>query len=154
MFLISGRTIHVNSAADSTPIYLREGSLLPMQPGARTSPANDLSDIELHIILGAGSQQEATLDYVADDGISYGYRRGARSVYRLCARRVGNTLELEVYPMQSGWKGLTLRVVGYDGADRVLLSVAGKPSNLAMAAHPWRLSGGELSAAITEPVSI
>ena len=153
-FLISGRTIHVTSTADSTPIYLREGSLLPMQTGVRTSPANDLSDIELHVILGSGSQQEVTLDYVADDGISYAYQRGARSVYRLRARRIGNTLELDVQAMQSGWKRLTLRVVGYDGADRAVLSVAGRRSDLALAAHPWRLSGGELFAAISEPVTI
>ena len=153
-FLISGRTIHVTSAADSTPIYLREGSLLPMQTGVRTSPANDLSDIELHVILGSGSQLEVTLDYVADDGISYAYQRGARSVYRLCARRVGNTLELDVHAMHSGWKRLTLRVVGYDGVDRAVLSVAGRRSDLALVAHPWRLSGGELFAAISEPVTI
>jgi alpha-glucosidase len=153
-FLAPGRTIHVTSSADSTPIYLREGSLLPMQPGVRTSAASDLADIELHVILGSGSQDEATLDYVADDGLSYGYQRGARSVYRFQARRSGNTLELNVRAVQTGWKPLRLRVVGYDGADRVALEVDGETSTLALVPNRWRLSGGELFASIGEPVSV
>jgi alpha-glucosidase len=86
-FLTAGRTIHVTSSVDATPIYLREGSLLPLQVGERTSAANDLADIELHVVLGRGSDAVATLDYVADDGLSYGYQRGERSVVRFSARR-------------------------------------------------------------------
>ena len=153
-FLAAGRTIHVTSSADSTPIYLREGTLIPMQPGVRTSAAYDLADIELHVILGSGSPSEATLDYVADDGLSFGYLRGARSVYRLHARRAGNSLELNVSVVQSGWKPLRLRVVGYDGADHVALKVGREISSLTLVHHTWRLSGGEFCAAISEPVSI
>jgi alpha-glucosidase len=148
------RTFHVISSTDSTPIYLREGSLLPMQPGVRTSAANDLADIELHVILGSGSQDVATLDYVADDGLSYAYLHGARSTYRLRARRVDNTLELAVHALQSGWKPIRLRVVGYDGADRVSLTMGGKLSSLVLVPHPWRFSGGELPAAISELVGL
>ncbi len=153
-FLSGGRTFHVISSTDSTPIYLREGSLLPMQPGVRTSAANDLADIELHVILGSGSQDVATLDYVADDGLSYAYLHGARSTYRLRARRVDNTLELAVHALQSGWKPIRLRVVGYDGADRVSLTMGGKLSSLVLVPHPWRFSGGELPAAISELVGL
>jgi alpha-glucosidase len=153
-FLAAGRTIHVTSSADRTPIYLREGSLVPMQPGVRTRNDNDLSDIELHVILGAGSLDEATLDYVADDGLSYGYQRGARSVCRLRVRRVGNALELDVRDLQTGWKPLRLRVVGYDGADAVSLTVDGKLSHLSMASNFWRMSGGELSTSFSDWVCI
>jgi alpha-glucosidase len=153
-FLVAGRTIHVTSSANSTPVYLREGSLLPMQPGVRTSNHSDLSDIELHVILGAGSQDEATLDYVADDGLSYAYQRGARSDYRLSARRVGNTLELDINLLQSGWKPLRLRLAGYDGADRVVLNVDGRFSTLPLVSNSWRMSGGELDFAISDLVCI
>jgi alpha-glucosidase len=153
-FLAAGRTIHVTSSADSTPIYLREGTLIPMQSGVRSSAANDLADIELHVILGSGSQNEAMLDYVADDGLSYGYQRGARSVWRLRVRRFGNRLDLNVNTVQTGWKALQLRVVGYDGADRVSVNVDGKLSTFALASGTWRMSDGELSVSISEAVCI
>ncbi len=153
-FLTAGRITQVISGAESTPIYLREGSLLPMQPGVRTSAVNDLSDIELHVILGAGTQEEATLDYVADDGLSYGYRQGVRSVYRLHVRRDGNTLELTVNAVQNGWKSLRLRVVGYDRADRVVVHADGAASDLPLESGSWRMSGGELLAAFSETVCI
>jgi alpha-glucosidase len=153
-FLAAGRTIHVTSSADSTPIYLREATLIPMQSGVRTSAANDLADIELHVILGSGSQNEAMLDYVADDGLSYGYQRGARSVWRLRVRRFGNRLELNVNTVQTGWKALQLRVVGYDGADLVSVNVDGKLSTFALASGTWRMSDGELSVSISEAVCI
>ena len=88
-FIRAGRSIQVSSNVESTPMYLLEGSLVPMQTGERTSAANDLSDIELHVILGQGSTDVAVLDYVADDGLSYGYQRGERSHYRIEARRSG-----------------------------------------------------------------
>ncbi len=113
-----------------------------------------MADIELHVILGSGSQDEATLDYVADDGLSYGYQRGARSAYRLRVRRSGNTLLVNVHSLKSGWKAMRLRVVGYDGADRVAFEVNGETSTLTLRPNPWRLSGGELFAAISEPVHI
>jgi hypothetical protein len=125
-----------------------------MQPGVRSSAANDLADIELHVILGCASPNEATLDYVADDGLSYGYQRGARSIWRLRVRRVGNTLELNVNTVQTGWRPLQLRIAGYDGADVVSVNVDGKLSNLPLASGSWRMTGGELPVSVSEAVCI
>jgi alpha-glucosidase len=153
-FLAGGRNIHVTSNAESTPIYLREGSLIPMQVGVRTTAVNDLADIELHVILGAGSTDTATLDYVADDGLSYGYQRGVRSVYRLTASRSGDVLTLDVSALQIGWKPLRLQVVGYDGARALELRVGDKASTLALSQFEWNFSGGALPAASSTPVTL
>jgi alpha-glucosidase len=153
-FLAGGRNIHVTSNAESTPIYLREGSLVPMQVGVRTTAANDLADIELHVILGAESQETVTLDYVFDDGLSFAYQRGARSVYRMSASRVGDALKLEVSALQMGWKPLRLRVVGYDGASSVQLKAGDKTSTLALTPFVWHFSGGALAAATSEPIEL
>ncbi|MES2952164.1 MAG: TIM-barrel domain-containing protein [Pseudomonadota bacterium] len=153
-FITGGRNIHATSNAESTPIYLREGSLIPMQVGVRTSANNDLADIELHVILGADAEDEATLDYVADDGLSYGYQRGARSVYRLTAKRVGDVLTLHVDAVQTGWKPLRLRVVGYGGASSVQLRVGDKTTTAALTPFTWNFSGGILAAAISEPIDL
>lgn len=153
-FLAAARIIHVNSSADRTPIYLREGSLLPMQTGVRTRNDSDLSDIELHVILGFGCLDEVTLDYVADDGLTFAYQRGERSVHRLRVRRVGNTLELSANALQTGWRPLTLRVAGYDGADRLLVNVGGALSAFPLVSNTWRMSGGDLPVALSEEIRI
>lgn len=153
-FLAGGRTIHVSSTPDSTPIYLREGSLLPMQVGVRTSAANDLADIELHVILGAGCDDAATLDYVADDGLSYGYQRGERSVYRLHARRDGSVLLLDVDALQGGWKPLRMRVVGYDGATTLQLRTGGQTASMPLSPMAWQFSGGILAASTSMAITV
>jgi alpha-glucosidase (family GH31 glycosyl hydrolase) len=153
-FLAGGRNIHVTSNTESTPIYLKEGSLVPMQVGVRTTAANDLADIELHVILGAGSTDTATLDYVADDGLSYGYQRGVRSAYRLTATRAGDVLALDVSVLQTGWKPLRLRVVGYDGASSLQLRIGDKASTLALTPFEWNFSGGLLPAATSAAIDL
>jgi alpha-glucosidase len=145
-FVRAGRSIQVTSSVQATPIYLREGCIVPMQTGTRTTNANDLSEIELHVILGRGCEETAVLDYVADDGLSYGYQRGQRSHHRIEARRVGDALELSVVTLQAGWKPLQVRIVAYDGASQVnVVSATGRQS-LVMEAYAWCMSGGTLRA--------
>ena len=153
-FIRAGRSIHVSSNAESTPIYLREGSLVPMQEGVRTSAASDLSEIELHVVLGQGSGDVAMLDYVADDGLSYGYQRGERSHYRFEVRRTGDALSVEVNVLHNGWKPLRLRIVGYDGVTAMSLSRDGASAPLVLQPHPWKLSGGSLQAVMSAAVEI
>lgn len=144
-FHAGGCVVHVQSTEEATPIYLREGYLLPMQPGERGNNSSDLSDIELHIILGRGCNETATLDYVFDDGVSYGYQRGMRSVCRMVARREGDTCFLSVEILQAGWKSLHLRCVVYDGVSDVRLTVGETTTGVSLAPHAWTFSGGALA---------
>jgi alpha-glucosidase len=153
-FLQAGRIISVTSDAQSTPIYLREGSLLPMQPGERMSQANDLSDVELHVVLGTGAAQQATLDYVADDGLSYAFERGERSRYLLQARREGDGIVLTVTTLLAGWKPLKLRVVAYDGARQLRVVHAGATSSHALSPHAWRMTGATLNGFISPGLTL
>jgi alpha-glucosidase len=143
-FVRAGCFVQVSSSENATPMYFREGSLLPTQPGERTSNANDLSDIELHVVLGKGCTDVATLDYVADDGLTYGYQRGERSSYRIVARRVGDALEITVEQTQSGWRPLRLRFVGYDGANNLTVAIHNKVASSPLQPYRWICSGGAL----------
>ena len=153
-FLRAGRSIHTSSNARSTPLYLLEGQLLPMQIGERTTQANDLADIELHVVLGAGCGDEAVLDYVADDGLSYGYRRGERSVHRLRARRRGDVIELSVAVVESGWRPLRLSLVAYDGATSAVIDGPSGTVTQALVPYRWTFSGEPLAASRGNPVSV
>ncbi len=151
-FEVGGRIVQVVSSPQTTPIYLREGSLLPMQPGVREAQHNDLADIELHVVLGAGSTRQASLDYTCDDGLSYAFERGQRSRYGFKATREGDLLTVEVQVLQGGWKPLRLAVVGYDGARRLRLVSAQGELEHTMAPHRWRMTGAELAASLSPPV--
>jgi alpha-glucosidase len=144
-FIAAGRSIHVSSDGASTPLFVREGQLVPMQPGERTSQANDLADIELHVILGRGCADEATLDYTYDDGLSYGYERGERGVVRLRVTRAGDALHVRAEPLQAGFKPLRLRIVGYDGATSATIESPAGTVTHALAPEPWRFSGQALT---------
>lgn len=144
-FVRAGRSVQVQSHAGSTPLYLREGHLLPMQPGERKSQHNDLCDIELHVILGTGCSDEAVLDYVADDGLSYGYRRGEFSRCRLRARRQGDTIELFVDEVSTAWRPLRLQLVAYDGATTATVHLASGSVTQALAPSAWTFSGQPLA---------
>ncbi len=153
-FLRAGRSIQVESDARSTPLYLREGTLLPMQVGERTTQHNDLCDIELHVILGAGCDDEALLDYAADDGLSFGHRRGEQSRCRLRARRRGDAIELVVDAVDTAWRPLRMRLVGYDGAQSATVTTPGGTLQQTLSPQPWTCSGAPLDARAGDPFSV
>lgn len=154
-FVEGGRMVHATSSAQATPIYLREGSLIPMQVGWPQQPGVELADIELHAILGPDCAGVAVLDYVADDGLTLAYQRGVRSHWRFEAHRKGTTLLVTVKTVASGAGALRLRVVGYGGITQVRLTIdSGPAKDCAASPHPWTLSGGRLATTTTDVVVV
>ena len=139
--------VHASSSVQATPIYLREGSLIPMQVGWPQRSGVNLAEIELHAILGPDCAGVAVLDYVADDGLTLAYQRGVRSHWRFEAHRKGSTLVVVVRTVARDHQPLQLRLVGYGGIQTVRLVIDGNAAqDHAMVAAPWTLSGAELSA--------
>jgi alpha-glucosidase len=154
-FVEGGRVVHVTSDVKATPIYLREGSLIPMQVGLPQQSGVDQADIELHAILGPDCASVAVQDYVADDGLSLAYQRGARSHWRFEAHREGTTLVVAVHTLARGHQPLRLRLVGYGGVTHVRLAGdGGAPQAHATMPAPWMLSGGVLEATATAPLAL
>lgn len=153
-FIEAGRSITVSSNPASTPMYLREGSLIPMQVGCRTHQRNDLATIELHAILGEGFAGNAVLDYSADDGISYGFERGERSTYLIRAIRQGKTLHVDITPQQTGYRPLTISIVAYDGIDAISLTTPSGETPLAVNRSQWTMAGNPLAICISDAVTL
>ena len=80
-----GRAFWQETARPTTPLYFREGEIVPMAPGEIGADASyDGARVELHVFLrrpaaGVATKRAAGTDYVWDDGHSLGYRAGARS---------------------------------------------------------------------------
>jgi alpha-glucosidase len=79
--------VKVRTTAESTPLFVRAGAIIPMQPGSPTRNDVDLRNVRLHIFTPPGWTGESVARVVADDGISFGYQRGEQS--ELLVRMVG-----------------------------------------------------------------
>lgn len=82
-----------------TPLYFREGSIVPMAP----SQPVDLRRVTLFVAARVGGSGNATLRYRADDGISFGYRRGERSMVEIEATWKGSAIDLSVKSLADGY---------------------------------------------------
>lgn len=107
--------------AETTPIYLREGALLPMQRGVPVDNRKDLRNIELHVLLSPGRGGVARGRYACDDGETYAYRRGGRTVYALEARAKGRDLVIRVRSGSLGFGPVDFEPVTLEAFRSVIL---------------------------------
>jgi alpha-glucosidase len=75
--------VSVRRNLDSTPLWVRAGAILPMQPGTPTDNSIDLRRVDFHMFVPPNWTGSTTYRYVADDGISFDYQRGVRSALHL-----------------------------------------------------------------------
>ena len=155
-WLDGDRLVQADSGEAHTPLYLREGWLLPLQPGdCSDAAANDLATIDLLVLLGRGCQRTAVLDYQADDGASHAWQRGACTRLRITARRDGDALHLAVQVLHAGWRPVTLRVLGLDGATEAVVDLPSGRSALplgAMGDAALHFTGAPLALAASAPL--
>lgn len=76
---LAAGTHDARRAKESTPLYVRAGAMLAMQPGTPTDNTKELRDVHLHVFLPVDWSGDSEIEYRADDGISFAYRAGARS---------------------------------------------------------------------------
>ncbi len=119
------RCVCVNRDRMATPVYLRDGAVVPMQRGTPRTNRKDLASIELLVALSGTNRTPTELEYVFDDGLSFGYRKGVRSRYRVCARRRGAALEIALTTCSERFGRLDVVPVTVDTYRRVVLSVDG-----------------------------
>ena len=153
-FLKAGRSVAVQARSADTPLFLREGAIIPMQTGERIDNRNDLADIEMHVLLGKGAKATASCTYAADDGLSFGFERGERSTIQVTANRVGSRLEVTVTADHLGWKPVSVRVVGYDGITAIAVTTAAGRNVVKTTALRWRMTGKPIACRIAAPVLI
>lgn len=156
-----GKTFFAKVGAPETPLFLREGAIVPMQPGERTDNRNDLATVELHCFLRADTKGTFSLRYVADDGASFAYRHGVRSSFTVeVSVGADGELRAEFVDVSIGWHPLRVRFVVYDAITAVHARGAGisNPAagargttlkKLKLTPHRWRFTGQPLSAKVS-----
>ena len=101
-YIPGGRFLRVRRQLVTTPLFLREGNLVPFQPGERTTNRKDLKHIGLLCCLFPEFSGRARLFYRADDRLSFDYRRGRRTRLDVTARIKGRRLHLRVKTIAEG----------------------------------------------------
>ncbi|MEM1058536.1 MAG: glycoside hydrolase family 31 protein [Verrucomicrobiota bacterium] len=93
-----GQTLRVKAAPASTPLYLRDGSLVPLARVAPQTSDFSASEVDLHLILSDGAK--GALDYVSDDGLSLSNPDATK--IRVAAERRGKRIDLETTVLKEG----------------------------------------------------
>ena len=100
-WIAGGRKLTVQAQADTTPIYIRDGAILPLARLAAEESAFHAEQIDFRIFLSGNGKAETR--YVFDDGASFAYQKGRRSEVEISAQRKGTALEIKVATLSDGF---------------------------------------------------
>ena len=102
-WLAGGRRIDANKSRWGTPLFLKQGALIPFLSGPRTDNRVDLNRIGLLCCLAPGSSNQSRYLYRSDDGCSFAYRNKGRSSVEIIARVVQDELHLQLNRLSDGY---------------------------------------------------
>ncbi len=123
------QTITVAAQRDTTPLYIRDGAILPL---ARLKPQDHAfkgAEVDFHIFL-SGNDQTATT-YTFDDGSSFAYKKGKRSEVVITAQRQRHTLSIATETISDGFGSGKFTFSTTRDIKKVLIN--GKPAKLVAA---------------------
>jgi alpha-glucosidase len=100
-WLKGGRKIKVRAEAATTPLYVRDGSILPLARLAPKESAFRGDHVDFHFFLE--KKREASCRYVFDDGATLAYQTGKRSEIEIAGLRKGSTLAVTITSLSDGF---------------------------------------------------
>jgi len=145
-------TVERSFSIEQTPVYLKAGAIVPMQPPMRYTGEKPVDPLIVNVWpLGPGTA--STYRVYEDSGISVEYQRGVFARTPIKATQTGDTLKVEIGPVEGSYPGMrTAR--GYElrlPADwpPASVTVNGKPVVQAKAGKPgWSFEGNTLTTVI------
>ncbi|MDR1303960.1 MAG: hypothetical protein LBK76_01935 [Verrucomicrobiales bacterium] len=124
-----GKVITVSATVDGTPLFIRDGAILPAARVAPHEQRYDLRQADFHLFLRRVKQ--AHTRYVFDDGLTFDYQRGKRSVIDLTAIRRGDTLTVAWHADRDGYGAGDFTFT--TTADLKKVTINGRPAKLTSA---------------------
>lgn len=134
----SSGKLRLEKEFESTPLFLRDGSFVPMQREVK-GQSKEILSVDGLIVADPASEGSLSDIYCADDGLSFNYQKGERSRVEIRASWKGGSLAIETKNLQSGYKTPSIRFLipeGFASAtvngapakiDRENLELAGAP---------------------------
>lgn len=139
------RQLKAKAGRDQTPLFVRDGSIIPMRPGTPKDNRTDLSIIDLHLFLSKEFKGTARYTYHADDGASYAYRRGLRTTVDFEIQRKKGGITAKTTVKSSGYGPVKIRFVIHSNEKAMALTLGGKRRDVAMKPGSAQLTGPKLA---------
>jgi alpha-glucosidase len=94
-----------NFSIEQTPVYLRAGAIVPMQPPMRFTGEKPVDPLIVNLWpLASGTASSYSV--YEDSGVSVEYQRGVFARTPIKAAQTGDTLRIEIGPVQGGYPGM------------------------------------------------
>ena len=152
-----GRKILVSKVPATTPIYMREGSIVPMSFGQPTDRAVDTGKLEVHLFVArrgrTSAKDPASVTVVHDDGLSFDYRvKQARSSLTVKAWVSGSSLHVDVSEARIGYQPFELQFHLYDTFQKIV--VHGADWKLTPSSFSWEFCGNRITSLRCSSVTV
>ncbi len=104
-------TVERSFSIEQTPVYVKAGAIVPMQPPMRFTGEKPVDPLIVNVWpLAPGSTTSYTL--YEDSGVATDYQRGLFARTPINAAQTGDTLRVEIGPVQGSYPGM-LKTRGY-----------------------------------------
>jgi len=145
------RAARVSAAGRKTPLYIREGAVLPVShlPAGENTFAP--LRVAFHIYLHPGGRASTQAAYYADDGVSQACRRGQYTDAVIRAAVRNGVLRLSVEHRHAGYGRIVPRFVVDPAFATATLTVDGQRVAARTRKHAWRLAGARQPGLLVEP---
>ena len=100
---VEDNEIAVKNDKVATPLFVRAGAIIPMQPGTPLDNQKELRTVHFHVFVPEDWSGESSSVYKADDGISLAYRDGSRSSIEIRLASANGNLALSYVQTESGF---------------------------------------------------
>jgi alpha-glucosidase len=98
-------TMDRSFSIDQTPVYVRAGAIIPMQPPMRYTGEKPVDPLILNVWpLAAGSTSSYTV--YEDSGVAVEYQKGVFAKTPVTASQTGDTLRVEIGPVEGRYPGM------------------------------------------------
>ncbi|HVT13195.1 MAG TPA: TIM-barrel domain-containing protein [Fimbriimonadaceae bacterium] len=114
--------LHRSRTPMSTPLFFRNGAIVPMRPGVPADIQTDLGRVEVHLFACPSKPGKSEYLYRADDGLSYGYRRGERSALKIEMEWTEKALRVEWSQIEAGYGKVEPRFVVHGDFHHVVVN--------------------------------
>ena len=123
-----GRTVTTRCTEQQTPLYVREGAILPLAAGWPKQAGWTPRRVEVHLFLGPGARGAFHGSYRYDDGLTHAHAGGARSHLEIHAEVRGDRLAITTEYAQRGFGTCRATFVLYRTFRQVTIN--GRPARL------------------------
>jgi alpha-glucosidase len=98
-------TFERSFSIEQTPVYLRAGAIVPMQPPMRYTGEKPVDPLIVNVWpLAPGAASSYSV--YEDSGVSVDYQRGVFAHTPIKATQTGDTLRVEIGPVEGGYSGM------------------------------------------------